>query len=188
MLEMSRCLHGHLKTPENYRVYGGRLLCVPCHTKRNASRYTKTKTERPTPEDRFHGKYVVAPNGCWIWISSVNAKNYGQLYVRGRLVFAHRFSYELHVGPISDGLEIDHLCRVTLCVNWRHLEQVTARENTLRGFSPSAIAARKAACVNGHEYTAASTYFYGPYGACRRCRTCDSARHRAAYKPRRQRV
>ena len=53
------------------------------------------------------------------------------------MVMAHRFAYEEYVGPIPDGLQIDHLCRNKWCVNPEHLEPVTCRENALRGVAPS---------------------------------------------------
>ena len=66
---------------------------------------------------------------CVLWSGYTNGKaGYGQLKVDGRHVLAHRWVYENWVGPIPDGWEIDHLCRVTLCVNAEHLEAVTPRE------------------------------------------------------------
>jgi hypothetical protein len=75
---------------------------------------------------------------CWIWTGAkAKTKNgsYGVIN-RGKrgegLIHAHRLSYKLHKGKIPDGLELDHLCRITLCVNPRHLEPVTRRVNVLR--------------------------------------------------------
>jgi hypothetical protein len=61
------------------------------------------------------------------------------------IIRAHRFAYELLVGPIPEGLVIDHLCRNRRCVNPAHLEPVTAEENWRRGDAPSAISTRGAA-------------------------------------------
>ena len=88
---------------------------------------------------------------------------------------AHRFSYELHVGPIPTGLTLDHLCRNTLCVNPAHLEPVTMRENILRGYSPSANGARATHCPHGHPYNERNTGITKTNGA-RFCRTCHNQR------------
>lgn len=85
-----------------------------------------------TAEERFWDK-VAKTNGCWVWLAATNQFGYGRFYDGGRLVSAHRFSYELTHGPIPDDLTIDHLCRVPGCVRPDHLEAVTHRENVLRG-------------------------------------------------------
>lgn len=72
-----------------------------------------------------------APSGCWLWTGST-ANGYGQARVGGKTVRAHRASYELLVGPIPEGLTLDHLCHVKNCVRPEHLEPVTAAENTRR--------------------------------------------------------
>ena len=79
---------------------------------------------------------------CWLWTGVPTWKGYGQLRVNGRKLAAHRLSYTLNVGPIPEGLHIDHLCRLRHRVNPSHLEAVTPEENWRRGFAPSAVAAR----------------------------------------------
>lgn len=74
-------------------------------------------------------------NECWLWIGKKGSKGYGLVHVdsrSGRQQQAHRAAYELTVGPIPPGLEIDHLCRVRACVNPAHLEPVTRAENMRR--------------------------------------------------------
>ena len=84
------------------------------------------------------------------------------------MVGAHRFAYELLIGPIPDGLQIDHLCRVPLCVNVAHLEPVTNRVNTVRG--KAGLRQRtKTHCPRGHAYDAANTRLYKGGRYCRAC-------------------
>jgi hypothetical protein len=95
--------------------------------------------------------------GCWLWVGTVATNGYGVLSIHDRQFKAHRVSYQLNVGPIPDGLEIDHLCRVRNCVNPDHLEPVTGRVNKLRGYSPHGINWRKSACDHGHEFIPENT-------------------------------
>ncbi|ALG85838.1 HNH endonuclease signature motif containing protein [Gordonia phthalatica] len=77
--------------------------------------------------------WEVDGSGCWIWNRKIRPDGYGRKslgkYVQ---VPAHRWVYEQCVGPIPDGLELDHLCNVRACVNPDHLEPVTHTENMLR--------------------------------------------------------
>jgi hypothetical protein len=114
---------------------------------------------------------------CWMWIGSADALGYGKLWRDGQPVMAHRAAYEMIVGEIPEGLVIDHLCRTPPCVNPRHLEPVTRRENTLRGTNPAAVNARRTECVNGHEFTPTSTWWRSP--TRRVCRPCKNSRARA---------
>lgn len=72
---------------------------------------------------------------CWLWQLSLNPRGYARGEVTGysrRSVKVHRAAFEVFVGQIENGLEIDHLCRVTACVNPSHLEPVTPTENKRR--------------------------------------------------------
>jgi hypothetical protein len=94
------------------------------------------KTADPTvhPVLFFWDKIEPEPNsGCWLWVGSVNGK-YPKLWDGrvGHVIFAHRFSWTVFRGPIPPKHEIDHRCRVTLCVNPRHLEPVTSQINMQR--------------------------------------------------------
>jgi hypothetical protein len=100
---------------------------------------------------------------CWLWLRSLT-EGYGNFYFRGGPCPAHRASYELFVGPIPDGLHIDHLCRVKHCVNPAHLEPVTRCENARRGAH-----GMKTHCKHGHEYTPENTIHLGGKRRCREC-------------------
>lgn len=90
------------------------------------------------PIERFMRKVRVDNvTGCWHWLGYVTRlrgrPKYGQFGDENRkVVRAHRWSFEYHVGPIPSGYEVDHLCRVPYCVNPEHLEAVTPHENTRR--------------------------------------------------------
>lgn len=89
-----------------------------------------------TPDDliRFEAKLEPVPfTTCWIWNGARDDKGYGSFWVGGKIGKAHRASYEHFVCAIPEGMVIDHLCRVPLCVNPRHLEAVSQRVNVLRG-------------------------------------------------------
>ncbi|MGA5354024.1 HNH endonuclease signature motif containing protein [Streptomyces thermodiastaticus] len=118
-----------------------------------------------------------APGQCWIWQAATNRKGYGIFSVNGGSTLAHRFSYELHVGPIPDGLELDHRCRVRACSNPAHLEPVTHAENVRRG-KAGAHYRNRTECPQGHPYDDQNTYRRRNGG--RACRQCDRDRKKAA--------
>ena len=108
--------------------------------------------------DRFEEKVFRSGfDECWYWTAVTNPDGYGQLRIGRKMVLAHHLSYEHFVGPIPKGLQLDHLCRVRGCVNPRHLEPVTQRENILRGVGIAALNAKKTHCKNGHEFTPENT-------------------------------
>lgn len=115
-------------------------------------------------------RFVDKSDSCWQWKGYINPKGYGEVRFDGRPQHAHRAVYMLLVGPIADGLHVDHLCRVRSCVNPEHLEPVTMHENIRRGLHKSDYITH---CPRGHEYTEENTYvFRGEYSRrdCRKCR------------------
>jgi hypothetical protein len=121
--------------------------------------------------DRFWAK-VDKTDGCWLWTGALYRNGYGQFGAAWRESsnwLAHRFAYEALVGPIPDGLHLDHVkdrgCTSRACVNPAHLEPVPPRVNVQRG-EP----ATKTHCVNGHPLSGENLY-RGPDGR-RQCRTC----------------
>lgn len=80
---------------------------------------------------RFMAK-VDQSGDCWLWTAHVNADGYGVFRFDGQMGGAHRFAYRLLVGPIPEGMELDHLCRTRHCVNPAHMEVVTHAENVRR--------------------------------------------------------
>lgn len=132
--------------------------------------YGTTADRTQTREEAFWTRvWKGSGDRCWLWAGTVRPDGYGAFQYDGVRVMAHRAAYEMLVGPIPDGLDLDHLCRVRNCIRPTHLEPVTRRVNVLRGVGPSAQAARRDECANGHEYTEESTYWYRGYRMCRVC-------------------
>lgn len=121
---------------------------------------------------------VDASGDCWLWLGLQNAGGYGSYQVQGHRM-AHRFLWTRLVGPIPEGMTLDHLCRVRLCVNPDHLEVVTMAENIRRGFAPPSLNARRTHCVHGHEFTVENTYWYNNYRSCRTCKVRLRSEHLA---------
>lgn len=121
----------------------------------------------------MHERYVIsADTGCWVYQRSINPAGYGFYRVPGtrRNRKAHRYFYEEVYGPVPGGLELDHLCRNTRCVNPDHLEPVTHVENRRR--------ARRANCLRGHPLSGPNLYV-SPSGE-RECKECTRIRQRKA--------
>jgi hypothetical protein len=121
---------------------------------------------RKTVAQRFWEKVDRrGPDDCWEWQAGRDSSGYGSFFteeVDGKriTVGAHRWAYQHVVGPIPEGLHIDHLCRNRKCVNPCHMEAVTNKVNALRGQSFAAKNSRKTHCPSGHEYTEENIKWY----------------------------
>lgn len=153
-----------------------RGLCDPHYKRLRRNGTTGDTAVSEGPEERFWRK-VNKTATCWLWTSWLSDQGYGGFYVspQRRASYAHRMAYEWLVGPIADGLHLDHLCRVRHCVNPAHLEPVTPHENHMRGEAPHAINKRKTFCIDGHEFTPENTY-RRPDNGNRQCRACNIRR------------
>lgn len=135
-----------------------------------------------TPAERFWEKVDRRGDAeCWPWTGAIGSGGYGNFFAEGSYCNAHRFSYELNVGPIPAGLQIDHVsergCEGKSCVNPAHLEPVTGRENVLRApASIPAINLSRSHCPQGHAYDVENTYITST--GSRQCRACHRTRER----------
>jgi hypothetical protein len=148
---------------------------------------TGVANSKPMTVERFMRHVQELDNGCWRWTAAVKPNGYGITPASGRMWQAHRAAYDLFVGPIPDGLHIDHLCHGRdvscaggwgcehrRCVNPDHLEAVSGRENLLRGRGFVAAQVARTHCPQGHAYDTENT---GWNRGKRKCRACDRIRH-----------
>ena len=147
--------------------------------------------------ERFWEKVTVTPEGCWRW-TGTRSKGYGRyragLKSECGMARAHRHAYEVLVGPIGEGLTLDHDCHSRdkscpgglpclhrRCVNPAHLEPVTNAENQRR--SPNTLAslcAAKTHCPHGHPYDEENTLRACGKRLCRTCRRINGADRKAS--------
>lgn len=111
---------------------------------------------------------------CWEW-QRARTTGYGRVHYQGRLQSTHRAIYEHLIGPIPEGLQLDHICVNRICGNPTHTHPVTQRENLLTGSGFAGCNYSVTHCPSGHAYNAKNTYIYKlPNGHTgRRCRECN---------------
>lgn len=139
-----------------------------------------------TTHRRFWEKVSGGDGGCWEWAGCKSKQGYGKFSIplgpygakrnKWVLVYAHRYAYEELKGAITGGLVIDHLCRNTSCVNPHHMEAVTNRENTIRGFGPAARHSRETHCLRGHALDRDNLAACATRPRARICLICQRAR------------
>ena len=131
---------------------------------------------------RLLSKIVPQLDGCWLYGRN---KSYGTVRIGGRQYRAHVLVYELLVGPVPDGMELDHTCNNPPCVCPDHLEPVTHRENMLRG--PNNLAAKRAKqthCASSHPLSGDNLYVYRGARYCRQCRVARQTEYAQRNRPR----
>lgn len=113
---------------------------------------------------------------CHIFKGGKNKGGYGQVCVMRRQTSVHRYVWERDVGPIPEGMQIDHQCRNRACCNIDHLRVVTPKMNATENIVGNIRLeqAKKTHCVNGHEFTIENTKIHS--GHFRKCRACDRIR------------
>lgn len=138
------------------------------------------------PLVRLMAMVEVQPNGCWWFTGYLDENGYGR-FRNGRGTSAHIASYELHIGPVPDGLVLDHTCHDPntcklgkecphrKCCNPEHLDPVTVAENSRRGGAGLAHST-KTHCPNGHEYTPENIFRRPQRPNERECRVCRRKR------------
>jgi len=136
----------------------------------------KTKEWRSLSKKQRYEYYVVKKEGneCWDWLGCTDAKGYPRFRFNFTPIFAHRYSYELFIGDIPNGLVIDHLCNNPTCTNPKHLEPKTVYENARRGFKgmTNTMLERGACTRNLHKIKSEKHLLYFPSEKSPRCRKC----------------
>lgn len=134
--------------------------------------------DRRLPESFWSKVVLNTSSGCWEWAAARNELGYGIYAVSREPRRAHRVAFSALVGPIPEGLDLDHLCRNAGCCNPAHLEPVTHRVNVLRGESPLAHLAKRTHCVEGHSLSGANLSPSSLRRGLRACLTCERRRAR----------
>lgn len=145
---------------------------------RHYARWRRHRDPQSTAVDRDVERRIrsatVDHGGCWVYTGQPSAR-YPETRIDGRRVGIHRWSYENHHGPIPDGYDVHHLCRVPRCWNPKHLQAIPAAENHRDNVRANAFASQ-GSCINGHELTPANVYRPPGQPTRRMCRTCRRLR------------
>lgn len=125
-------------------------------------------------------------DACWPWEGNIEPSGYGTFQTTHegvRFTKAHRFAYHVMIGPVPDGMDLDHTCHTNdsnchlgndcphrACCNPRHLEPVTEMTNIHRSRGPSGVNHQKTHCIHGHPLSGDNLLIRAD--GHRRCRTC----------------
>jgi hypothetical protein len=170
--------------------------CPTCY-RRHVKILKKQGTFQPIPpapmKERLAAQTREAPNGCHHWTGMINATTgYGTIGLNNVNNYVHRLAYTIFVGPIPEGMKIDHVCHNgdpkcrgevicmhRRCLNPEHLEAVPHRQNILRShLTVAGKNAKKTHCKYGHEFTPENTIWRD--GDKRKCRACHNRLQRLA--------
>jgi hypothetical protein len=161
---------------------------------RSRMRFKSIPHLTPEQQDKFWSHVVVPyqPSCCWEWAASCDTNGrpqWGCVVDGKRHNFrAHRVAYTLLMGPIPDGMTLDHLCRNIVCLNPDHEEPVPDVVNILRSYGITAMNHRKTHCANGHAFSPENTLVRYSNGVgfrqCMTCRRLENARSNARRKER----
>jgi hypothetical protein len=125
---------------------------------------------------KLWSRSLITASGCRFWLGAKSKAGYGQMGVFGYVQYTHILAWEIFVGPVPAGLELDHKCRMPACWNPEHLEPVTHEVNMLRGESPYAKKARQTHCKYGHPFSGENLVFNSD--GTRDCLICRRRRWR----------
>jgi HNH endonuclease len=140
----------------------GGIMALPLHIIKKIDKNGPIPSTRPELGPR------------WVWRGYISPKGYGRTSIKGKSVRVHKAVFEALRGPIEEGLELDHLCRVNACCNPVHLEPVPHRVNVQRGDART-LKLLVTHCPAGHAYTEENTRkkILQSGGVNRVCRTCE---------------
>lgn len=137
--------------------------------------------------ERFLSYICFDEVGHWLWTGKLNQDGYARIKYYGRMIMAHRLSYEIFIRPLIEGQEIDHLCRVRHCINPDHLEAVVHKVNMERSPSFAERKARTTHCPYGHPYSGENLIFRAK-DKSRHCKACGRVASLRCYHERKKKI